>query len=71
METEGTMSRLKAWLLDIALPIWAKESLKKDNEKLRNMIKELEMENARLRAYAAGLEYGLKRRITIRNEVSR
>lgn len=59
------------WLVERFLPVWAKESVLRERDALRRQVEDLTRENQRLRAYAAGLEYGLRRRITIRNEVNR
>lgn len=63
------MRRLHDWIIIKFLPAWAKESVYKENQKLREKVTELHNEIDRLNAYAAGLEYALKRRITIKNEV--
>lgn len=60
------MNKLKIWFLSRFLPTWAKESLLEENKRLCRRIADLEAENDRLRAYAAGLEYGLKRKIIIK-----
>lgn len=62
---------VRNWLVERFLPVWAKESLLRERDALRRQVEALEQENQRLRAYAQGLEYGLRRRIIIRNEVNR
>lgn len=63
------MKKIKDWLLLCFLPAWAKESLYKENQKLRERIEQQQHEIERLNAYAAGLEYAAKRRVVIKNEV--
>lgn len=65
------MKRLRAWFLMRFLPAWAKESVYRENEELRRRVSELKGEIARLEAYAAGLERGLRRGVTIHNEVGK
>ena len=61
--------KFKVWLWETFLPIWAKESLLKENQKLAEQNKALLDELARLNAYVDGLEAGVKaqRRIIINN----
>lgn len=61
------MKRIKLWLINKFLPIWAKEELLKENEKLRARNQELEIHIKQLNAYIDGLESGMKaqRRIVI------
>lgn len=63
------MKNIRKWIVDNFLPAWAKETVLKERDALKKRVEELERENENLRAYADGLEYGLRRRITIRNEV--
>lgn len=63
------MRKIKDWLLLRLLPAWAKESVYAENRRLRERIEEQRHELDRLEAYAAGLEYALRRRVVIRNEV--
>lgn len=63
------MRKIKDWLLLRFLPAWAKESVYAENRRLRERIEEQQHEFDRLEAYAAGLEYALRRRVVIRNEV--
>ena len=65
------MSKLKNWLLLRFLPAWAKESVYRENGELRRRNSELKAEIARLNAYIDGLEYGMKRRITINSGVNK
>lgn len=65
------MKRLKDWFLLKFLPAWAKDTVYTENQRLRQEIKQLHQEIERVNAYADGLEYALRRRIVIRNEVNR
>lgn len=69
MEAEGTMKKLRDWLLLRFLPAWAKESVYEENQRLRDKLEEKQHEIDRLNAYAAGLEYAARRRVVIKNEV--
>ena len=53
------MGRFKRWLVQHFLPAWAKETVLEENKRLERELTELCTENARLRAYADGLELGL------------
>lgn len=63
------MNKIKDWFLIQFLPVWAKETVYKENEKLKSRNAELQREITRLNAYIDGLEYGVKRRIVICPEV--
>ena len=63
------MKKLKNWLLLRFLPVWAKESVYRENQILKQKIASQQNEIDRLNAYIAGLEYGARRRVTINNEV--
>lgn len=63
------MKKFRDWLLMRFLPSWAKESVYKENKLLRNRIEQQRKEIERLNAYAAGLEFALRRRVVIKNEV--
>lgn len=63
------MRKIKDWLILRFLPAWAKESVYAENRRLRERIEEQRHELDRMEAYAAGLEYALRRRVVIRNEV--
>lgn len=63
------MRKIKDWLLLRFLPAWAKESVYAENKRLREKLESQKHEIDRLNAYAAGLEYALKRRVVIKNEV--
>ena len=65
------IKKIKQWIIETFLPVWAKETVLKDLNESRQKIEALQAENERLRAYAAGLEYALRRRIIIKNEVSK
>lgn len=63
------MKKIRDWFLLHFLPAWAKESVYKENKRLRDKLEAQQHEIERLKSYAAGLEYALKRRVIIRNEV--
>lgn len=67
------MKRIKEWLINRFLPAWAKDSLYKENQALREKIAEQNAEIMKLNAYISGLEVGLRaqRRVIINNEVSK
>ncbi len=54
----GKGDRMKKWFLDQFLPMWAKETVLRDNRTLRRQLRQLGKENACLRAYIRGLEKG-------------
>ena len=61
------MKRLKKWLFDHFLPMWAKETVLVDNRRLLEEVKDLRQQLERKDAYIAGLEAGIRaqRRIVI------
>ena len=63
------MRRFRVWLRETFLPVWAKESLLKENQTLLEKNKALQNELDRLHAYVDGLETGVRshRRIIINN----
>lgn len=63
------MSKIRDWLILHFLPVWAKESVYRENQQLRKELERRQQEIDRLTAYAAGLEFALRRRIVIKNEV--
>lgn len=61
---------MKKWLLERFLPMWAKETVLKENRRLQLELHRLQEENARLQAYIRGLREGVrvgKRRSTDRH----
>lgn len=60
------MKRFKNWLYLRFLPVYAKESVLKERDELKRQVSALEQKNRELRAYAAGLEYALRRKIVIK-----
>lgn len=63
------MKKLKNWLLLRFLPVWAKESVYQENQKLKQKITSQQNEIDRLNAYISGLEYAARRRVIVNNEV--
>lgn len=63
------MDKIRDWFLNKFLPAWAKESVCIENQMLRQQLADKQQELERLQAYADGLEYALRRRVVIRNEV--
>ena len=51
---------MKKWLIEKFLPMWAKESVLRDNRAMRRQIRELEKQLDIQRSYIRGLESGLK-----------
>ena len=51
---------MKKWLTERFLPMWAKETLCRENRLLYKKVRQLEEECRNLRAYARGLELGLR-----------
>ena len=62
------MRKIKNWIINRFLPVWAKESLLQEREALYRKIKSLEQENGRLKAYVKGLEFGIRHKRTVKNE---
>ena len=65
------MRKLKEWFLLTFLPGWAKETVLRDNRALQQKLDAQRAELDRLRAYVDGLEFAIRRRVVIRNEVGR
>lgn len=63
------ITKIKQWLYDRFLPMWAKETVLADNRALKRKVDELEQKNRELEAYIEGLNAGLRgmRRIVIHN----
>lgn len=63
------MSKVKRWLIEKILPIWAKKDLLKEIDRLQQVNREQEIHIKQLDAYIDGLEYGVRnqRRIVINN----
>lgn len=51
---------MKKWLVDNFLPIWAKETVLRENRQLKKENQALQQEVNRLEAYAQGLRTGLR-----------
>ena len=52
---------MRKWLIDRFLPMWAKETVLRENAELKRQNGCLEQEIARLDAYIAGLHKGLRK----------
>lgn len=63
------IKRLKRWLIERILPVWAREELMAEIERLKESNHQLTAECDRLNAYIEGLETGIRaqRRIVINN----
>lgn len=63
------IKKLKRWLIERILPVWAKEELLKEIDQLRDKNIMLLAECDRLQSYINGLEAGIRaqRRIVINN----
>ncbi len=53
---------MKKWLIEHFLPMWAKETVLRDNRQMAKQIKALQQENEKLAAYVRGLEAGIRSR---------
>ena len=53
---------MKKWFLQQFLPMWAKETILRDNRGMARKLRLLEQENKELSAYIRGLEKGLRGR---------
>ena len=63
------IKKLKRWLIERILPVWAREELMAEIERLKESNRQLVAERDRLNAYIEGLETGIRaqRRIIINN----
>jgi cell division protein FtsB len=61
--------KIKRWLIERILPVWAREELMAEIERLKESNRQLTAERDRLNAYIEGLETGIRaqRRIVINN----
>jgi hypothetical protein len=55
---------MKKWLLEHYLPMWAKETVLRENRRLMQENEQLCRENESLRCYIRGLHVGLRSRRT-------
>lgn len=51
---------MKKWLLERFLPMWAKETVLKENRRLQLELHRVREENQRLQAYIRGLREGVR-----------
>ena len=51
---------MKRWLQEHYLPMWAKESVLRDNRELKRALRKLSQKNRELRSYIQGLESVLR-----------
>ena len=51
---------MKKWFLERFLPMWAKETVLKDNRQLRRDNRALQLQIDRLESYIRGLETGIR-----------
>ena len=54
------MRRFRKWLLETFLPAWAKDSVYRENQQLRDRINRQQQEIGELNAYIDGLETALR-----------
>ena len=52
---------MKKWFLEHFLPMWAKETVLRDNRRLARELEKLSRENESLRCYIRGIHVGLRR----------
>lgn len=60
---------MKRWLIDVFLPMWAKQTVLEDNRQLTKQLRQVRNENRELKAYIEGLERGIRagKRVQIYN----
>ena len=51
---------MKRWLMEHFLPMWAKESVLRDNRALKRQVRQLEQQIKLRDAYIRGLESGIR-----------
>lgn len=54
--------KLKKWLLEGFLPMWAKQTVLQENRRLTRQLRQLQQENEKLTSYIKGLHMGLRRK---------
>lgn len=61
------IKKFKNWVINRFLPVVAREMLMRDNERLREEVRQCHEDIGRLKSYVSGLETGIKaqRRIVI------
>lgn len=51
---------MKKWFVERFLPMWAKESVLRDNRQLKRQLRLLQQELEEIKAYVRGLESGIR-----------
>lgn len=51
---------MKKWFVERFLPMWAKESVLRDNRQLKRQLRLLQQELEEMKAYVRGLESGIR-----------
>ncbi len=59
---------MKKWLIERFLPMWAKESVLRENRALKRQVRALEQALETQRAYIRGMEKGLRSARKLREE---
>ena len=53
---------MKKWFLERFLPMWAKQTVMKDNRRLLRQLRQVQQENEKLQSYIRGLHAGFRRK---------
>lgn len=63
------MKKIKWWFWNHFLPMWAKETILKELQRVYDLLEKKEMELQEIKAYSTGLETGIRslKRIVINN----
>ena len=51
---------MKKWFLERFLPMWAKQTVLKDNRRMARQLRQLQQENENLKHYINGIHKGLR-----------
>lgn len=60
---------MKRWFLERFLPMWAKETVLKDNRRLARQLRLMQQENESLKSYISGIHRGLRADRRFKEEV--